>query len=111
MLGLYVAFASVAAGFCANILLGLSDALAYGFTEAAAQMIDPNYSASIAINWYFLIVSCIILTIAGTILTEKVMVHRFPVTKEELAQYDFDEDAANLSPVQKKGLKVAGRCV
>ena len=71
-------------------------------------MIDPNYSASIAINWYFLIVSCIILTIAGTILTEKVMVHRFPVTKEELAQYDFDEDAANLSPVQKKGLKVAG---
>ena len=108
MLGLYVAFASVAAGFCANILLGLSDALAYGFTEAAAQMIDPNYSASIAINWYFLIVSCIILTIAGTILTEKVMVHRFPVTKEELAQYDFDEDAANLSPVQKKGLKVAG---
>ena len=108
MLGLYVAFASVAAGFCANILLGLSDALAYGFTEAAAQRIDPNYSASIAINWYFLIVSCIILTIAGTILTEKVMVHRFPVTKEELAQYDFDEDAANLSPVQKKGLKVAG---
>ena len=108
MLGLYVAFASVAAGFCANILLGLSDALAYGFTEAAAQMIDPNYSASIAINWYFLIVSCIILTIAGTILTEKVMVHRFPVTKEELAQYDFDEDAANLSPVQKKGLKVSG---
>ena len=103
-----MAFASVAAGFCANILLGLSDALAYGFTEAAAQMIDPNYSASIAINWYFLIVSCIILTIAGTILTEKVMVHRFPVTKEELAQYDFDEDAANLSPVQKKGLKVAG---
>ena len=108
MLGLYVAFASVAAGFCANVLLGLSDALAYGFPEAAAQMIDPNYSASIAINWYFLIVSCIILTIAGTILTEKVMVHRFPVTKEELAQYDFDEDAANLSPVQKKGLKVAG---
>ena len=108
MLGLYVAFASVAAGFCANVLLGLSDALAYGFTEAAAQMIDPNSSASIAINWYFLIVSCIILTIAGTILTEKVMVHRFPVTKEELAQYDFDEDAANLSPVQKKGLKVAG---
>ena len=52
LLGLYVAFASVAAGFCANILLGLSDALAYGFTESAAQMIDPNYSASMAINWY-----------------------------------------------------------
>ena len=63
LLGMYTAFASVAAGFCANILLGLSDALAYGFTEQAAQMIDPNYQQSIAINWYFLIVSCVILTI------------------------------------------------
>ena len=108
MLGLYVAFASVAAGFCANVLLGLSDALAYGFTESAAQMIDPNYSASIAINWYFLIVSCVVLTIAGTILTEKVMVHRFPISKEELAKYDFDENAANVTPEQKKALGVAG---
>ena len=65
LLGMYTAFASVAAGFCANILLGLSDALAYGFTEQAAQMIDPNYQQSIAINWYFLIVSCVLLTIVG----------------------------------------------
>ena len=67
LLGMYTAFASVAAGFCANILLGLSDALAYGFTEQAAQMIDPNYQQSIAINWYFLIVSCVLLTIVGAI--------------------------------------------
>lgn len=108
LLGLYVAFASVAAGFCANILLGLSDALAYGFTEAAAKMIDPNYSASMAINWYFLIVSCLVLTVAGTILVEKLMVHRFPMSKEELAKYDFDENAANITPIQKKGLAMAG---
>ena len=38
----FMAFASVAAGFCANILLGLFDALAHGFTESAAQMIDPE---------------------------------------------------------------------
>lgn len=108
LLGLYVAFASVAAGFCANILLGLSDALAYGFTESAAQMIDPNYSASMAINWYFLIASCLVLTVAGTILVEKVMVHRFPMTKEQLAKYDFDEDAANITPIQKKRTSYGG---
>jgi aminobenzoyl-glutamate transport protein len=108
ILGLFVAYAGVAAGFCANMLLGLSDALAYGFTETAAQMIDPNYSESIAINWYFLIVSCIILTIAGTILVEKFLVHRFPITKEELAKYDFDENAANLTDIQKKGIRNAG---
>lgn len=108
MLGLYVAFASVAAGFCANIALGLSDALAYGFTEAAARMIDPDYTGSMAINWYFLIASCVVLTIAGTVLVEKILVHRFPMTKEQLAKYDFDDKASELSSVQKKGLAMAG---
>lgn len=108
LLGLYVAFASVAAGFCGNIMLGLSDALAYGFTEAAAQLIDPNYAESMAINWYFLLVSCLMLTIVGTILTEKVLVHRFPMTPEKLKEYDFDENANDLSPKEKKALGVAG---
>ena len=36
------------------------------------------------------------------------MVHRFPVTKEDLSKYDFDESTTNLTPVQKKGLAVAG---
>ena len=108
LLGLYVAFASVAAGFCGNIMLGLSDALAYGFTEAAAQLIDPNYAESMAINWYFLLVSCLMLTIVGTILTEKVLVHRFPMTPEKLKEYDFDENANDLSTKEKKALGVAG---
>lgn len=108
LLGIYVGFGSVAAGFCANVLLGLSDSLAYGFTEAAAQMIDPTYKQSITINWYFLIVSCILLTLAGTLLVEKVLVHRFPVSRETLAQYDFDPDAGKLSDLEKKGLAWAG---
>ncbi|MCI8453162.1 MAG: AbgT family transporter [Lachnospiraceae bacterium] len=111
LLGLYTAYASVSAGFCANVLLGLSDALAYGFTEPAAQMIDPTYQESIAINWYFMIVSCVVLAIAGTILVEKFLVHRFPMTKEGLKQYDFDADASELSPIQKKGVAMAGLSV
>ena len=49
-----------------------------------------------------------ILTIAGTILVEKVLVHRFPTTKEQLQSYDFDTESTGLTPVQKKGLKIAG---
>ena len=63
LLGLYTAFASVSAGFCANMILGLSDALAYGFTEPAAQMIDPTYSESIAINWYLLLIAVLLLSL------------------------------------------------
>ena len=50
----------------------------------------------------------IILTIVGTILVEKVLVHRFPTTKEQLQSYDFDTESTGLTPVQKKGLKIAG---
>ena len=108
LLGMYTAIAAVAVGFCANMILGLSDALAYGFTEPAAQMIDPTYQQSIAINWYFLMVSCVILTITGTILVEKVLVKRFPISKEQLAQFDFGDEKRVFTPEENKGFKMAG---
>lgn len=108
LLGLYVAFGSVAGGFCANTMLGLSDALAYSFTEPAARLINPNYAGSMAINYYFMFASCILLTVAGTLLVEKLLVHRFPISREQLAKFDFTEEAANVTPLQKKALKKAG---
>lgn len=71
LLGVFTAFASVAAGFCANVMLGMSDSLAYGFTEAAAKLIDPSYQQTPAINYYFLVVSCFLLSFVGTFVTEK----------------------------------------
>lgn len=106
LLGMFTAFASVAAGFCANIALGMSDALAYGFTEAAARLIDPSYSASPAINYYFLVVSCLLLSVVGTVLTEKFMVPRFAET--DLEKYRADAENTDITPEQLKGLRAAG---
>lgn len=105
LLGMFTAFAAVAAGFCANLTLGLSDALAYGFTEAAAKMIDPNYRTSPAINYYFLIASCITLTIVGTIVSEKLVAPRFE--GQDLDKYGKAEKV-ELTPAQDKGLRYAG---
>ena len=60
-----------------------------------------------AINWYFLIASCFVLSIFGTLLTEKFMVKRFPVSKEELAKYNFDESEGKVTEEQRRGLKWA----
>lgn len=107
LLGMFAAVASVAAGFCANITLGLSDALAYGFTEPAARMIDPNYLQSPAINYYFLFVSCILLSVVGTYITEKVMAPRFE--GQDLSKYSgAEEQASKLTPREEKGVKWAG---
>lgn len=107
LLGMFTAVASVAAGFAANITLGLSDALAYGFTEPAAQMLDPSYAQSPAINYYFLIVSCILLSVVGTFVTEKVMAPRFE--GQDLSKYGVTgERAGQLSAGEEKGLRRAG---
>lgn len=102
LLGVFCGFASVAAGFCANIMLGMSDSLAYGFTEAAARMINPNYQASPAINYYFLVVSCFLLSVVGTFVTEKVMAPRF--AGADLSKYELDKEATTLTPEKSKAV-------
>lgn len=108
LLGLYTAFAGVAAGFCANFFLGMSDALAYGYTEAAAQMIDPGYQQSPAINWYFLIVSTLVIAVTGTVLVEKVLNKRFVVSSVKLAEWSNVKEDAELTAKEKKALIQAG---
>lgn len=105
LIGVFCGFASVAAGFCANMLIGMSDSLAYGFTEAAARIINPNYTGSPAINYYFLLVSCIILSIVGTFVTEKIMAPRF--SNENLDQFESDKNATMLTPEKSKAVTKA----
>lgn len=96
LLGVFCGYASVAAGFCANMMIGMSDSLAYGFTESAARMIDPAYQGSPAINYYFLIASCVVLSLVGTFVTEKFMAPRF--AGADLSKYELDESLTTLTP-------------
>src|SRR5699024_5957018 len=57
--GLAAAYASVAGGFSANLLISVLDPLVSGFTQTGADMIDPDYVANPAMNYYFLAVSAL----------------------------------------------------
>lgn len=105
LLGVFCGYASVAAGFCANIMLGMSDSLAYGFTEAAAHMIDPKYVGSPAINYYFLVASCVVLSLVGTLVTEKFMAPRY--AGSDLSNYELDEETLRLTPEKSKAVIMA----
>ncbi|MGM9533183.1 AbgT family transporter [Intestinibacter sp.] len=106
--GMFAAYAGVAAGFSANLIISMLDALVAGFTIPAAQIIDPSYTSTPAMNYYFLIVSCFILTAIGTFVTEKYIAPRFDGTPYEDTGYDAN---AEVSPAEKKGLKYAGIAV
>ena len=71
--GLAAAFAGVSAGYSANLLLGTVDPLLSGITEAAAHMIDPDYTVGPEVNWYFMFVSTFVVATMGALVTEKVV--------------------------------------
>ncbi len=52
--GIAASFAGVSGAFSANLLPGQLDALLFGITEAAAEMLVPGWDANIVGNWYFI---------------------------------------------------------
>lgn len=100
--GLAAAFAGVSAGFSANLLIGTLDPLLGGITNAALASVGENYEVLTTANYYFMIVSTFVLTILGTIVTERIV-------EKNLGVYDGDFVPNNekLTEQENKGLKNA----
>ncbi len=101
--GLAAAFAGVSGGFSANLIIGPTDALLTGITNAALESANIDYSMSVTGNWYFMIASTVILTIVGTWVTTKIIEPR-------LGQYngEYMPDDEPLTELENKGLSRAG---
>jgi len=105
--GLAAAFAGVSGGFSANLLIGTLDPLLAGITQAAVSILDPAYKVQVMGNYVFMAASTFLITIIGTIITDKVIEPR-------LGKYvdsdDIEEDSGltEITANQKKGLCWAG---
>jgi len=102
--GLAAAFAGVSGGYSANLLLGTIDPLLAGLTQEAAHIIDKNYEVNAAANYYFMFVSTFFIAIAGTWVTEKIIIPR-------LGKYQGSVQAEEIKPLssdEKRGLWYAG---
>lgn len=99
--GMAAAFAGVSGGFSANLMLGTIDPLLAGLSQEAAQILDPTYQVNATANYYFMFVSTFLIAIAGTFVTEKIVIPR-------LGEYHSDEiipeKIEQLSKDEKKGL-------
>lgn len=104
MAGLAAAFCGVSGGFGANFFIGSIDPILAGISESAAQMIMPEMTVNPAVNYYFMFMSGFLVVIVGTWVTEKIVEPR-------LGKYGGTAEKvpiAQLSPVEKKGLRWAG---
>ncbi len=104
LVGLFSGYAGVAAGFSANLIVSMIDVLVGGFTIPAAQIIDPSYVGTPAMNWYFLMASTAILVVLGTFVTERYLAPRFENTDYIAA--DSDEHS-EVTPLERKAMKYA----
>src|SRR5690606_32370633 len=71
--GICAAFAGVSAGFSANLVPSTADVLLAGLSEEAAKVLDPNYKVDVLCNYFFMFVSVPLLTIIGTVITERIV--------------------------------------
>ena len=99
LVGLAAAFAGVSGGFSANLLLSTLDPLLAGITAESAQIIDPGYTVSPAVNFYFMFVSTFLVTAVGTWVTEKIVAPRLGEYKGE-----HIENLENVTKEDKRGL-------
>ncbi len=108
--GLAAAFAGVSGGYSANLLLGTVDPLLAGITEAAAQLIDPEYFVHPAVNWYFMISSTVLITVLGTWVTSAIVEPRLGAYDPSISDGSLKETARldALRPEEKRGLRAAG---
>jgi aminobenzoyl-glutamate transport protein len=92
--GLAAAFAGVSGGYSANLLLGTIDPLLAGLSQEAAHIIDPEYLVNPAANYYFMLISVPIIALAGTWVTEKLVIPR-------LGEYEGDEKPQTIEKLNK----------
>ncbi|SFF65304.1 aminobenzoyl-glutamate transport protein [Halobacillus alkaliphilus] len=103
--GLAAAFAGVSGGFGANLALTSTDAVLQELTVEATRTLDPAYAETITVtmNYFFAAVSVLLVTIVGTLVTDKIVEPR-------LGRYEGGEnDEINeLTSLEKRGMRLAG---
>jgi len=101
--GLAAAFAGVSGGYSANLFVGTLDPLLAGLSQEAARIVRPDYLVNPACNYYFMSVSTLVIAVAGTWVTERIVAPR-------LGKYEGEaeaEELKRLSGREKRGLWLA----
>ncbi len=109
--GLAAVFAGVAAGFNANLFITSLEPLLAGLANSGAQVIDPDYQLNPACNWWFMIVSTVVMTGTGwfvaDVIVEKRLAAKSPEEGGPTSVDASDLAKQQLSPEDWRALKIS----
>lgn len=71
--GIAAAFAGVSGGFAANFIPSGIDPLIQGFTQTAAQIINPAMQLNPLNNWFFTSASTLLIVLVGWLITDRLV--------------------------------------
>jgi len=109
--GLAAVFAGVAAGFNANLFITSLEPLLAGLANSGAQVIDPDYQLNPTCNWWFMIVSTVVMTGTGwfvaDVIVEKRLAAKSPEEGGPTSVDASDLAKQQLSPEDWRALKIS----
>jgi aminobenzoyl-glutamate transport protein len=108
LVGLAAAFAGVAGGFSANLLITALDPLLAGLSTEGARTLDPAYEVLPTANYYFMVASVLLLTVLGSWVTRRFVEPRLGTWDPSHASDVPDLNVGALSPEERRGLRAAG---
>ncbi len=105
--GLVAGYAGATAGFTANFFIAGTDVLLAGISTEITSQMPGGMEVSATANWYFMIVSTIMLGFGGAFIARKYTIPRCEKF-QLLGTFDHEITDGSLSDVERKGLKRAG---
>ncbi len=106
--GLAAAFAGVSGGFSAGLIPSATDPLLQGFTQAAAQMLDPSYQVNPLSNFFFTFSSTFLIGGLGWYVTDRMVEPRLNRSVPVDQKLDIDTDIGHISDAEHSGFRRAG---
>lgn len=112
MIGIAAAFAGVSGGYSANLLITPLDAILAGISTEAARLAAPAYEVNAAANYYFMMVSTLLIALVGTWVTNRVVAPRFASytpsdkdTRTSAEELQTSRDHPTLTSRERRGLR------
>lgn len=103
--GIALGYAATTAGFSANFFIAGTDGLLSGITNEASKIIGAP-EIPVTANWYFMIISTIVLSITGMLISERIVEPR-------LGEYHGEREMKReeITEEENKALKASGKAL
>ncbi len=105
--GIAAAFAGVSGGFSANPVPSALDPLLQGFTQPAAQIIDPAVLVNPLGNYFFTAVSSILIISLAWFLTDRIIEPRLNSQSPVDGDAEASPDMGHIDPKERKAFWIA----